>query len=168
MNKTRVQTLREMLGLTRAEFASPLHVRSITVRRWEEGTTNVPRNRLAQIAHTFECTLPYLEGTSDSPFPEPEPSDDEGLWLPWSLAEMMTDMCKRVSLHELQMLAVALKPHPGAEEANAAEWTAGQWYDRLRRIRAGGADPVGETEDQRRAESRSHPDWAEDEGELDE
>lgn len=60
--------LREALGLTQDDIADRLQVSTSQVSRWESGRSNIPSERLPQIASAYQCRISDIFNDGDGQF----------------------------------------------------------------------------------------------------
>ena len=60
-----LKSLREEVGLTRAQLAEKMNVSVRLVGYWEKGQRECDFDMLIKIAELFSCTLDYLLGRKD-------------------------------------------------------------------------------------------------------
>ena len=76
--KINVRRLRLKAGMTQADFADALGLKSAsTVSMWESGTRTPSGSMIPKIANVFGCSVDSLyTSLSPSPAPEPEPEPE--------------------------------------------------------------------------------------------
>ena len=63
-----LRELRKRLGLTLDEMADRLPYSLSMISRWEAGTSNIPSERLPELAQAYECRLSEIFADDDTPY----------------------------------------------------------------------------------------------------
>lgn len=65
----KIRSLRESAGMSQTELASRIHTTKQTIYKYETGiVTNIPSDKIEQIASIFDCSPSYLMGWTDEYF----------------------------------------------------------------------------------------------------
>lgn len=65
MNISRLEELRETMDLKKIDIANKLNVSNSIYARWENNKSNIPTNRLVEIANCFKVNIDYILGLTN-------------------------------------------------------------------------------------------------------
>lgn len=68
----RMKELRKQKGMKQADLAEALHLARSTIAMWEAGNSEPTGDMYAALSRLFGCTVGYLLGTEDEPWPTGE------------------------------------------------------------------------------------------------